>query len=118
MQHTALAIDEFGQRLSDYEQWKTKLTAAIESYQEWYDSQQEGDTDEELKLYELIEELRNDTLTIALVGEFSRGKTELINALSSKIAPLDAWPHNYVHHWDSIRWENRPLYPSTPDREP
>ena len=81
MQHTALAIDEFGQRLSDYEQWKTKLTAAIESYQEWYDSQQEGDTDEELKLYELIEELRNDTLTIALVGEFSRGKTELINAI-------------------------------------
>lgn len=81
MQHTALAFDEFGQRLSDYEQWKTKLTAAIESYQEWYDLQQDGDTDEELKLYELIEELRNDTLTIALVGEFSRGKTELINAI-------------------------------------
>ncbi len=78
---TADSIDEFGQRLSDYEQWKTKITAAIESYQEWYDTQQDSDTDEELKLYELIEELRNDTLTIALVGEFSRGKTELINAI-------------------------------------
>ena len=81
MQDTAHTNDEFGQRLSDYEQWKSKVTAAIESYQEWYDTQQDSDTDEELKLYELIEELRNDTLTIALVGEFSRGKTELINAI-------------------------------------
>ena len=81
MQDTDRTLDQFGQRLSDYEQWKTKITAAIESYQEWYDSQQDGDTDEELRLYELIEELRNDTLTIALVGEFSRGKTELINAI-------------------------------------
>lgn len=81
MQNTDRTLDQFGERLSDYEQWKIKITAAIESYQEWYDSQQDGDTDEELRLYELIEELRNDTLTIALVGEFSRGKTELINAI-------------------------------------
>jgi len=37
--------------------------------------------EEDLQLYELIDALRSDKLTIALVAEFSRGKTELINAI-------------------------------------
>jgi len=81
MQNTASAIDEFGQRLSDYKVWRTRLTAAIESYSTLYGAHHQPDTIEELRLFELIEELRTDTLVIALVGEFSRGKTELINAL-------------------------------------
>ena len=74
-------MDEFGQRLGDYGIWRNRLTAAIESYGAWYDSHHKRDANEELRLFELIEELHGDTLTIALVGEFSRGKTELINAI-------------------------------------
>ena len=74
-------MDEFGQRLDDYGIWRNRLTAAIESYGAWYNSQHKLDANEELRLFELIEELHGDTLTIALVGEFSRGKTELINAI-------------------------------------
>lgn len=81
MQDSALAVDEFVNRLTHYGQWKTKLLAAIEAYRQWYDQNQDPDSDEELRLYELIEELHNDTLNVALVGEFSRGKTELINAV-------------------------------------
>ncbi len=81
MQEPASDLDEFGQRLRNYEEWRQKLTAAIESYGAWYHAQQRQDAEEELRLLELIEELHSDTLTIALVGEFSRGKTELINAI-------------------------------------
>lgn len=74
-------MEEFEQRFDDYENWRTKLITAIESFQEWYDSQKNLDSHEELRLYELIDELKSDRLTIALIGEFSRGKTELINAI-------------------------------------
>lgn len=81
----ALATDAFGQRLLDYSQWRRRLADAIQSYQELRDSGPgeagEDERPEELRLYELVESLRADKLNIALVGEFSRGKTELINAI-------------------------------------
>jgi hypothetical protein len=36
---------------------------------------------EDLRVYELMDMLRSDKITVALVAEFSRGKTELINAI-------------------------------------
>ena len=84
MQNTALAIDHFSQRLDDYGRWRNELATAIQDYQDWYDQNEQlerDDSEEQLRLYELVESLRTDKLTIALVGEFSRGKTELINAI-------------------------------------
>ncbi|MGA8260976.1 MAG: dynamin family protein [Arenicellales bacterium] len=82
---TALATDPFGQRLQDYGRWRERLADAIQSYQEFQeagpDTDDENDRPGELRLYELVESLRADKLNIALVGEFSRGKTELINAI-------------------------------------
>ncbi len=83
----ALATDAFGERLQDYGRWRERLADAIQTYQEWRDASPGEDDDEErdqpqeLRLYELVESLRTDKLNIALVGEFSRGKTELINAI-------------------------------------
>ncbi len=84
MQNTALAIDHFSQRLDDYGRWRNELATAIQHYQTWYERNEQferGDSEEQLRLYELVDSLRSDKLTIALVGEFSRGKTELINAI-------------------------------------
>lgn len=84
MQNAALAIDQLGQQLQNFSHWREMLADAIESYQRWYDAEpKEDDPDghEELRLYELIDSLRTDKVNIALVGEFSRGKTELINAI-------------------------------------
>lgn len=83
---TALATDAIGERLHDYGRWRDKLADAIQSYQQWREASGADDTEEderpeELRLYELIESIREDKLYIALVGEFSRGKTELINAI-------------------------------------
>ncbi|MDH3637128.1 MAG: dynamin family protein [Gammaproteobacteria bacterium] len=84
MQNAALAIDHFSQRLDDYSRWRNELATAIQHYQEWYEQNEQlerNDSEEQLRLYELVDSLRSDKLTIALVGEFSRGKTELINSI-------------------------------------
>ncbi|OZG74262.1 GTPase [Hahella sp. CCB-MM4] len=64
-----------------YQQWKKSLIREIAHYQSWLRTNQLSSDDLELKLQRSIQLLHEDTLTIAFVGEFSRGKTELINAL-------------------------------------
>ncbi len=81
MQQQAVVIDLFGRRLDDYGQWRNRLMQKIQAYQAWYDKQDHDDAEYELRLHELVDSLRTDKLTLAVVGEFSRGKTELINGL-------------------------------------
>ena len=76
-----LAINEFSRRLGDYKRWRDELIEIINEYQTWVESHGLASGEEDLQLYELIDSLRSDKLTIALVAEFSRGKTELINAI-------------------------------------
>jgi hypothetical protein len=76
-----LAINEFSRRLGDYKRWRDELIEIINEYQTWVESHGLASGEEDLQLYELIDALRSDKLTIALVAEFSRGKTELINAI-------------------------------------
>ena len=76
-----LAINEFSRRLGDYKRWRDELIEIINEYQTWVESHGLASGEEDLQLYELTDALRTDKLTIALVAEFSRGKTELINAI-------------------------------------
>ena len=62
-------------------QWKKTLVREINHYQSWLRTNSLNSEDLEIKLQRSIQLLTDDTLTIAFVGEFSRGKTELINAL-------------------------------------
>jgi hypothetical protein len=47
----------------------------------WLQDQALIDGEDDLRIFELLEALESDKLTVAMVGEFSRGKTELINAI-------------------------------------
>ena len=71
----------FSQRLRAYKAWRDELSDAIRAYQSWIEGQGYTDGAEDLRTYELIEEIQSDKLTVALAGEFSRGKTELLNAI-------------------------------------
>lgn len=75
------AADAFADRLNHYRKWREGLTAAIIEYQQWAEQNDAGESEDDLRIYELIDELKTDKLVIALAGEFSRGKTELLNAL-------------------------------------
>ncbi len=70
-----------GQRIASYDAWKTELTETLNSCRDWLETQGLGSAETDLRLRETANALRKDRLTIACVAEFSRGKTELINAI-------------------------------------
>lgn len=77
----AIQHSDFSKQLDAFEAWKSELLAAIVAIQNWLEENQFGDIEYELRMREAIHALRTDRLTIAFVAEFSRGKTELINAI-------------------------------------
>jgi predicted GTPase len=68
-------------QMTQYKHWKHQLDDRLKRFDQWGQSHQMISTDAQLTLHKARELLRGDTFTIACVGEFSRGKTELINAL-------------------------------------
>lgn len=76
-----MAIDRFTDQMQAYGRWKHELVSSIENFQNWLESNRMSNSETELRIYELIQQLKADSLTIAFVAEFARGKTELINAI-------------------------------------
>lgn len=68
-------------RLQRYDQCKTSLTKSLGDYQCWLDDANLSDVETEMMLLKNQRLVEKDSITIAFVAEFSRGKTELINAL-------------------------------------
>lgn len=64
-----------------YSTWRAELTQAISQLARWLTEQDLEDAQSNLRISQLIEKLRDDKLNIAFVAEFSRGKSELINAI-------------------------------------
>jgi predicted nucleic acid-binding Zn-ribbon protein len=67
--------------VADYSERRLKLASAITGYADWLDRQHGIDAERTLRLADIAASLRQDRLVVAFVAEFSRGKTELINAL-------------------------------------
>ena len=69
------------QEVADYNARRAELASAIADYAHWLDRQHGIDAERTLRLTEVADSLSQDKLLVAFVAEFSRGKTELINAL-------------------------------------
>lgn len=69
------------QEVADFSERRLRLANAIADYADWLDSQHGIDAERTLRLTDTAASLRQDKLVVAFVAEFSRGKTELINAL-------------------------------------
>ncbi len=76
-----MATERFTDQMQAYGRWKTELITSIESFQKWLETNKMSSSEVELRIFELIQTLKSDHLTIAFVAEFARGKTELINAI-------------------------------------
>ena len=74
-------ISDLEAQVSQYQQWRDELRQCIEAYQKWLESHGHADIQRSLRIYDLAESLRNDRMILAFLAEFSRGKTELINAM-------------------------------------
>jgi len=79
--NNATPQDQFKSQMEAFADWKTTLTDTIRNYQGWLNQHGMGSADIDLRIYDALEALNNDRLTVAFVAEFSRGKTELINAI-------------------------------------
>jgi hypothetical protein len=80
-QTAATAASSLGIKINEYAHWRETLIATINEYIGWLDQAGPMDAAQELRLFDIKETLKNDRLLLAFLAEFSRGKTETINAL-------------------------------------
>ena len=68
-------------RFEAYSDWRRRLSAGISGLHQWLSQQELTDAHADLRVQHLLERLHQDKLVVAFVAEFSRGKSELINAI-------------------------------------
>ncbi len=78
---SAVLKSELEQEVERYHTWRDELLDAVDGYRDWLEKNGELDAQHSLRFYELCESIRQGRLSLAFVAEFSRGKSELINAL-------------------------------------
>ena len=69
------------QQFVAYSEWRSQLSNGLSAYRKWLSENELSDTQTDLRMGQLLEKLHEDRLHVAFVAEFSRGKTELINAI-------------------------------------
>jgi len=73
--------NKFAQQFIAYSDWRKTLTHSIEQYRSWLKGEELSDAQLEQRLTHLLDRLAEDKLNVAFVAEYSRGKSELINAI-------------------------------------
>ena len=68
-------------RFEAYSDWRRRLSGGISGLHDWLQQQDLADAQVDTKVQQLLERLHQDKLIVAFVAEFSRGKSELINAI-------------------------------------
>jgi hypothetical protein len=69
------------QHFAAYSDWRGQLSKSLEGFHAWLTENELGDAQTDARLAQVLERLREDRLNVAFVAEFSRGKSELINAI-------------------------------------
>lgn len=72
---------ELAARFESYGNWRGQLAQGISTLHAWLKQEELSDESIDLKVANLLDRLNQDKLVVAFVAEFSRGKSELINAL-------------------------------------
>ncbi|MDR1968300.1 MAG: dynamin family protein [Burkholderiaceae bacterium] len=75
-----MAVD-FNERFDQHGAWQHEMGLRLKALLDWLREQELLDDGAEENLQRVLEQLRSDKVTVAFVAEFSRGKSELINAV-------------------------------------
>lgn len=76
-----MAENTLAVQFAAYSQWRESLVDTICDYRGWLEEQELNDAQTDLRIQQLLDRLHEDKLNVAFVAEFSRGKSELINAI-------------------------------------
>ncbi|MGD9942487.1 MAG: dynamin family protein [Burkholderiaceae bacterium] len=71
----------FGERIAEYGGWRQALSQAVSRYGGWLEDAGLADPVLQTRLERATARLAGDRISIAFVAEYSRGKSELINAI-------------------------------------
>lgn len=74
-------MTDLTEQFSAYGRWRGQASDAVARLRAWLARNDVGNAQADLRLQYLLDRLRDDKLTVAFVAEFSRGKSELINAI-------------------------------------
>jgi hypothetical protein len=69
------------QHFAAYSEWRASSRSRLGSFSGWLVENELTDAQTDRRIVRLLEKLREDRLHVAFVAEFSRGKSELINAI-------------------------------------
>ncbi len=64
-----------------YSAWREQLLQQVDGLRRWLHEQELNDAQLDLRIQHVLDRLKDDKLNVAFVAEFSRGKSELINAI-------------------------------------
>ena len=64
-----------------YSAWRGQLLDRVSGLRHWLHEQELNDAQTDLRIQHILDRLHDDKLNVAFVAEFSRGKSELINAI-------------------------------------
>lgn len=76
-----MANNNLAKQFAVYSEWRKELVETICDYRNWLNEQELNDAQVDQRIQQLLDRLREDKLNVAFVAEFSRGKSELINAI-------------------------------------
>ncbi|MDR1529296.1 MAG: dynamin family protein [Burkholderiales bacterium] len=74
-------LQNLAARFEAYSQWRRQLSSRIEKLEQWLTAQTLTNPQTQKAFEQIRARLNEDKLVLAFVAEFSRGKSELINAL-------------------------------------
>ncbi len=76
-----MAHDDLVSHFEAYSAWRSRLSDNVGDFRNWLNEQELNDAQTDLRIQHLLDRLHDDKLNVAFVAEFSRGKSELINAI-------------------------------------
>ncbi|CAN5201417.1 dynamin-like GTPase family protein [soil metagenome] len=95
-------------QFNEFSAWRATVKHALADYENWLESRDLQSPGIVSSLSRAVDRLSNERLTVAFVAEFSRGKTELINAIffaeyGQRILPSAAGPTTMCP--TELRWD-------------
>ena len=76
-----MARDNLVAHFEAYSAWREQLLGSVGGLRHWLHEQELNDAQLDLRIQQILDRLKDDKLNVAFVAEFSRGKSELINAI-------------------------------------
>lgn len=76
-----MSIPSLATEFQAYSQWRGELIDRIDAYRQWLNREDLNDSQRDMRLHQVLNRLAEDKLHVAFIAEFSRGKSELINAI-------------------------------------